>query len=446
MKKFILYVLILISSISEMQSAIPIDLAKKYVTKEISKINKYSAIRIRNQAKYLDHFNKKQAKLFKRLCKTDPLMSVVLYYSWNASMQRLNRSLNNDKIAFSTPTRIINLSNDSLMLSVDYLLNDSANSSTQAYKNQLNNEQLVYEYMREQKSIMKNVIKEVPELKNIYKDICKDEYYFVQQNLEYDNLFSLKNKFEKSVLLELKSDNQFKNIINNFSSISSISKLPESWGKTIEDLQTNASIAELQKLQFKNYDSASIAGIFSNIMDGNKMMFDLKAKGMTTCDDLPEFKPNPMKTKRFIDRFNYGYDFQFVNAGSKMFSTNFSCGLSLKYNFTSIISIGSGFSYLFDIIKYKNEIRNFNEKVNLRIFSDIKLRKVLFFTAIAEKILNTKSAIEHSIFKKRNNYLYSSGLKLKIPISERLCWTSSLLYCFNSGKENDFSMRFGFEY
>ena len=146
----------------------------KFINKTSKKIIKFSAVREKEMQKYLKQFERRQEKLFYKLCRIDPDKADALNASWSASKQRLKTTLNSDKKNFFKPTCEYSPYTDSLLTTLNYFCDENTKVITDNYKNQLSNEQVVKEYMRDQKSIMKNLVSQNTSINKYFKNIAKN--------------------------------------------------------------------------------------------------------------------------------------------------------------------------------------------------------------------------------------------------------------------------------
>lgn len=422
------------------------DLKVKYLKKETSKLEKYLEIRKKNQIKYISKFDKKQNKFLLKLCMTKPDMADALNKSWSMSRERLNRDINNKSSQFNGSTNYYNSNIDTILCSMSYLDCDSSNQIVVEYKNQLRDERLVSEYMKEQKSLAKSVAKQVPELSKYYFPLSKSEYYFIQQNLEYDALISCKSNLESKVLGMLKNDTKFSNYLINNSVLSDLSKYPNCIEKNMDMLQTNSFVSKYQEYQLKNLDSAGIAKVVSNLIEGNATISKLKTYNRTASNDVIEFKPNELKTKRTKDRIKYGFDFQPVFGNEPFIPTSALIGLSIQYFIAPKISIGFGASTDISSDDFNVNATELADKLVMKLFSEYKLKKILAPVVSAEYRRSNVSVHENNLNFYSYDINYLAGLKLILPVGAKLKYTCSLLYTFNEAVTDPVVLRFGFEF
>ncbi|WP_431213462.1 hypothetical protein ACQ86N_00560 [Puia sp. P3] len=90
--------------------------------------------------------------------------------------------------------------------------------------------------------------------------------------------------------------------------------------------------------------------------------------------DMPDFKPNDQKTKTFLKRLEYGFNFQTTH-NSTYFPTVTDLGLSLGYRLGHSNIVGIGASYKLGWGNGIQHVALSNQGVGLRSFLEIKIKK-----------------------------------------------------------------------
>ncbi len=410
---------------SAAQGQPPFDLQEKKLAESEKKIQKFSERRKRATEKYLSHFNKSEQKFLQRLCKKDPQMADVLFLSHAQGQQRLNRILNGTyKNHFDKPTSIYNSYNDTLFNSIECAGDANALLALKNYKKQLANEEYIKDYMRHQKLTIKKVAVNLPNLKNSFKRLDRYSYYYIQQLNDYDEWFGKTDKLEEKAMELLKRNTDFSKFMEANSSLSSITKIPSDWGKNIEGLQTNSTVKDLQQKSLNGLTDEGKELVKENLTEGSSLIRKMKSElpQLANAADVPDFKPNPLKTKRKIDRLHFGFDFQFDNRTS-LIPKGITTGLNGEYQLNPLLSIGTGIAYHASFNKTAGENKNsLSSSYTLRSYIDYKLKSILFLTMNYERInlvpFHRPKTIESALI----------GLKIKYSVKGKLAPSISLMY------------------
>ena len=112
----------------------------------------------------------------------------------------------------------------------------------------------------------------------------------------------------------------------------------------------------------------------------NKFKDKLNQLGGGSGDiEMPEFKPNNQKTKPFLQRLEYGSNFQ-TTRGSYGFPTTTDLGLSVGYKLNNKSTVGIGASYKEGLGNGFNHIKLSTEGMGLRSYFEYHLKKSFYAT------------------------------------------------------------------
>jgi hypothetical protein len=155
---------------------------------------------------------------------------------------------------------------------------------------------------------------------------------------------------------------------------------------------------------------------------------------VTNAADVPGFKTNPLKTKRFIERLKFGVNIQF-NPTTKFLPSSSTIGLQLFYKLTVKSDIGVGASNIIGMGNSVNNLHLSNQGFNLRSFFDYKLESFLYTTAAFEKNYTPVSSmkVKYSELNYSNGIWTTSvlaGLTQKYRMKKQTFGTISFLYDF----------------
>ncbi len=225
--------------------------------------------------------------------------------------------------------------------------------------------------------------------KNRYLNkINKEVYYYAETIKNYREIFSDPVKFEETATRLLKKIPAFNDFLEKNSGLaslfgSSFGGLSSGVGGTSTNYsalgyQSNASI--VQALQQRNMSGPSIQQLTqTNASALNSPLQELKNQfpGLNSTAEMPDFKPNEMRSKTFKQRLQFGTNFQFGKATNFLPGTA-DIGLQLAYKLNTKSSVGIGTGYKLGLGSGINNIKLSFAGMGLRSFVDWKLKGNFF--------------------------------------------------------------------
>jgi hypothetical protein len=145
--------------------------------------------------------------------------------------------------------------------------------------------------------------------------------------------------------------------------------------------------------------------------------------------EMPDFKPNEMKSKKFLQRLEWGTNLQFGKANAMLPSTA-NIGAQLAYKFHQNGSLGLGAAYKLGYGSIRR-VSFTNEGIGFRSFLDYKLKGKFFVNGGFE--FNYNAAFNEISQLKEYNLWQSSallGLSKKYKLSKKMNGNLILLYDF----------------
>jgi hypothetical protein len=334
------------------ETKVPVRFIKKIEHKS-TRLNKRVQ---RAKKKYLRELNKDEKRMQNKLCKLNPVLSDYLFRYPLATNLKLREKLKGGTQNSSEYFAML----DSMEVAVNYIEKKNAETGAKDLevkhsekakqnileaKKTLNEMSGIQQYLRTRKKQLNASLKKYPELSGDLMSYDKSTYYFREQVNEYKNIFKDPSHIEGKVFDQLRRDNSFGSYMKDNSELSKIfnptpalpkgdgaaaaSGIPASVpGLSSSDLslpasglsppssnqmQTIAQTEQMIQSSIKELGHGAKEIIEKNMGDMHSKMAKLKYgfPNLTNPADIPNFKPNPLKTKRFIDRFEYGMDFQF---------------------------------------------------------------------------------------------------------------------------------------
>ena len=225
-----------------------------------------------------------------------------------------------------------------------------------------------------------------PGITNIFQHYKKDQLYFTQQLRAYQEELDEPDKMMSTALVLLNKLPAFAAFMQKNSFLSSLFGVSPDYGTTagLEGLQTRDQIvAMIQNMVGQggpNAASTIQSSLQSASQEISKIRDKISALGAGNGNmDMPDFKPNPQKTKTFLQRLEYGTNLQTTH-GSFYFPTTTDLGLSIAYMIAAKNDIGIGASYKIGWGSDISHIHLTSQGAGLRSFIDIQAKKSFFVT------------------------------------------------------------------
>lgn len=278
----------------------------------------------------------------------------------------------------------------------------------------------------------------------------KQLYYFNQQLSDYTKLFANNSNFENNILTSLQQ--QVPGLQNYTAANLGINKslaLPANYNATIPNLQTNSSVAAAQKeilntlVSNNNNFAATLKPDFQKVNELKKYS-SLTAVGQN-------FKKNPYKTKRFIDRIEKSIDLRpGFNNYYKDITLSFYFQLGYKIDLKS--TAGIGLSTLNSISKngHFSTLSNTTGHVESYLFFDYWLFSVIHaygqYKPLLYKPANSFENANKINSKTPANHDITVGIRLKPLATKSTSTNIYLLYTFPMHHAPYFEYRLGLNF
>jgi hypothetical protein len=266
----------------------------------------------------------------------------------------------------------------------------SATASVNNLQDQFQQADQIKSYIRDQQQQLNAQLSRYTSLSGNLKSMNQQAYYYKEQINEYKEALQDKKKAEEKGMELLKKLPAYNQFIQQHSMFASLFNLTgSSSAANLEGLQTRNQVEQLISQRVGSSPSAQAA--VSQQMDAARSKFDdLKSKfpDADNAADMPNFKPNPMKNKSFLQRLEFGANVQFQKS-TQYFPTTGDFAGQVAYKFNKNGSIGLGVSYKLGMGSGWNNIVFTHQGVGLRSFMDYKLKGTFFINGGFEENYNT---------------------------------------------------------
>lgn len=261
-------------------------------------------------------------------------------------------------------------------------------------QSKLQNAEEITQFMQQRKEQIRRYLTTNTQLpKNItglYKDYSKQLFYYKQQVMEYKAMLNDPDKMVKKALELLHKVPAFTNFMKQHSMLAGLFNIgpanfsSSSYGggvQSVSGFQSRQQMITLVQQQTGQNLPATNASMQGSLQSGQQYIDDLRNQLNSKSSelDIPNFKPNMQKTKRFLDRLEYGSNLQ-TQSANNFFPITTDLGLSVGYKLNDKNVIGIGVSYK---VGWGKDFRNINvssQGAGLRSFLDINIRKSFFLS------------------------------------------------------------------
>ncbi|PWV56450.1 hypothetical protein C7475_101966, partial [Chitinophaga sp. S165] len=284
--------------------------------------------------------------------------------------------------------------------------------------------------------------------------INKEAYYYGQQISEYKTLLKDKKKAEAKAMELLKKMPVYNDFIRRNSQLASLFNLGSSGAATaqsLEGLQTRSQVEQLIQQRLGN-DPGARQAVSQQMDQARSQLNELKSKfpDLDNAGDMPDFKPNPMKTKSFLERLEFGGNIQFQKS-NRYFPTTSDIAGQIGYRFHKNGTAGIGMSYKLGLGTGWDHIAISHQGVGLRSFVDWKLKGTFFVNGgFEQNHVSTISRVDE--LKSWSGWQGSAllGVSKKYKVSAKLKGNIMLLYDFmargNMPSSSPVKLRLGYNF
>jgi hypothetical protein len=383
------------AQISDSSLKTSLQLPDKYYSKVNKKISSVNDQLTKKSLKYLAKFQGQERKLQQKLHRLHPELAMT------DATEKYNEFSQKIKGKTTGATKIVSGEYrpylDSLGTSLSFL--KQFNGISDKVKEPLKNFDLLQGNLQESEKIKafiaerKNQIKELLSnythlpagLKNEYTKLNKTAYYYSAQVREYKEMLKDPDKMEKKALGILSELPAFQKFMKENSQLGNLFGIPANYASSeaLQGLQTIDQVRQLVTSRIGAGPNAT-AMLQQHVQAAqgelNKFKDKLNQLGGGSADiEMPDFKVKNQKTKKFLQRLEYGSNLQ-TTRGTYSFPTTTDIGLSVAYKLNNKNSIGIGASYKGGWGKDIQHINITAEGLGLRSFFEFKLKKSFYAT------------------------------------------------------------------
>lgn len=389
--------------------------------------------------KLIAAWQKQEARIFKKLSRKDSVKAATMLATANRQWKQLDEKLQREG---SLQTYIPSL--DTLASSISFLqqhpnLLDNtgegskklkeASEALAALQQRFQKAEEIKKFLQARKQMLKDQLANLGFAKEL-KKLNKQAYYYSEQLKEYKALLKDHHKVERKALELLSDTKPFREFMRRNSQLASLFRIPgpnSTNTQALAGLQTRAQVNGIIQQQVAAGGPGAQQQFQQNLQQAQSQLSDLKSKlnrlgGGSSDDIMPDgFKPNHQRTKRFLDRIEYGVNMQSQKANG-YFPVTSDIGLSIGYKLNDRSILGIGASYKMGWGESIQDIKITHQGIGLRSFVDWKIKGSFWLSGGFE--MNYRSEFQHVEELKDLDAWQQSGL---IGISKQVSVRSKFL-------------------
>ena len=389
--------------------------------------------------KVLRRLGRHERILKSKLEKIDPDAAIRLF---DGGLQKLQNQYKQKVLSHISPSGFL----DTTQVTLEFLNKNSnlSNNEIQDVLSHVQGLQGKLEMTEKVKAYFSDRIMQLGELSK-YKELSSDlnilkkqGYYYREQLSEYKSLFEDKQKILKKTIEYLKKIPAYSDFLAKNSQIASLFNIGADYNNTrnMEGLQIRSQVDQI--LIQRIGDAPGGQGVVASLVNqGSEKLNEVRSKfpNLDNASQMPGFKPNEMKTKRLIDRFEPGGNLQFQR-NNYYFPTMADLAGQIAYRFHRNGSIGIGASYRLGMGEGWRKIHFSHQGLGLRSFVDWKLKGTFYLNGGFE-LTKTTNILNQQSVKNWKGWVSSAliGINRKQKIGPKLKLNTMLLYDFLASQQ-----------
>lgn len=366
--------------------AFPVDRYIESVAKSSTRLEKRLS---RAEAKSVKRFQRFERKMYNRLVRIDslkankifknekPFASADLKESMRSYIPALDSMATSLKYLKVEPSGILDdvAKNDKL---------DAAIDNVKLLGDRIEKADGLRLIMRKRQEYLKRQLADIGFVREI-RALQKETYYYSEKIKEIKSLLKSRERIQRKALELLGKSNAFQQFMRRNSMLSALFRMPVdpndpgSVQVSTVGLQSRSQVNNILQQQLASGGSNAQQQMQQNMQAAQREVNQLKDKlmkqGLGDSDDIiPDgFRPNPYKTKSFLQRLEFGANIQSQKA-TTMFPVSSDIGFSVGYKINDRSVIGVGGSYKIGWGRSIRQINITHQGLGLRSFLDWRIK------------------------------------------------------------------------
>lgn len=410
-------------------------LKSKYLESINSSTSAYAAKLTRYSEKALARFSRQENKMRRKLSKIDPSTAQRIFTGSIEHLAAQFKSRVTSKIPGSGYL-------DTTQLSLQYLKNiggqnqeaiNKALGNLENLQGKLEQTEKIREFLNERRKQLKDELSRYSGFTKDLQKLNKEAYYYREQLSEYKSIYEDPDKAVNKTIELLKRMPGYNDFIARNAQLASLLNLGNNYNvvRSLEGLQLRTQVEQVLQTRVGTAPNG-MSAVSEQLNQARDRMNDLKAKfpNLDNASEMPQFKPNPMKTKRWFERLEPGGNIQFQK-NNYYFPTLAELAGQIAYRFHKNGSVGIGASYRLGMGEGWNKIQFSRQGTGLRSFLEWKL-KATFYINGGFEMNKTANLLNGQAIKNWNGWKSSAliGFNRKQKVGPKLQLNTMILYDF----------------
>jgi len=431
----------------------------KYLSVVKKKTARMARLVNRRTNKVLDRLLKQERRMKARLHKIDSIAADNIFAG---AMGELGRLQTGEMRKASNASCEMDVYLDSLQGILQFLREETAlpgfdrkqlpavSASVTSLEVQLQHAGQVRAYIRMHKQVLQQRLAKYAGFSKDLQQISKTAYYYTQQLNEYKTLLKDKKKAERRALAVLRTIPAFSDFLQKHTEMAAFFNQTAA-NVNFDGLQTRSQVAQFMQQRLGN-DPAGRQAVAQQLEEARGQLKELKDKfpDLDNTADMPDFRPDPMKTKSLLQRLEIGGNIQFQRSGNYYPAMSDIAG-QIGYRFHRNGTIGIGVAYKLGLGEGWNDITISHQGAGVRAYVDWKLKGIFFVNGGFEE--NHVSVARHTDrFNNWSGWQESAllGMSMKYKVNTKLKGNIALLYDVlavrNTPPGSSLKLRFGYHF
>ena len=350
---------------------------------------------------------------------------------------------------------------DTTQLSIQYLKNlggshqadvNNALNNIESLQGKLEQTEKIKEYLNDRRKQLQDELSQYAGFTKYLQKLNKDAYYYREQLSEYKATFEDRDKVVSKTIELLKKVPAYNDFIARNSQLANLFNLGINYNavRSLEGLQLRSQVQDILQTRIGTAPNG-MSAVSEQLNQARDRMNDLKTKfpNLDNAAEMPQFKPNPMKTKRWFDRLEPGGNIQFQKT-NYYFPALAELAAQLAYGIHKNGSIGIGISYRLGMGEGWNKIKFSQQGIGLRSFLDWKLKGTFYINGGFE-MNKTANLLNDQTLRNWNGWKSSAliGINRKQKVGPKLKLNTMILYDFlatSQPQTDKIKIRIGYTY
>ncbi len=315
--------------------------------------------------------------------------------------------------------------------------------------------QQIEQYLQQRQTLLQSCLSKYGKVfSRPLSSMDRNMYYYSAQIKAYKEQFQEPARIEAEGLVLLRNNKAFNSFMEKHSMLAGFFNAAQVYSSGNKSgLQTLNMVQNQIQTKVVGGCANGASLVTQQIQGAMSLLQQFKAKfpDLNSTAQMPDFKPNDLKTKSVGSRFVYGANIQFQRT-TGLTPSIADIAVQFGYKINPKSEGGVGLAYLAGIGSNLRHISFSGQGISFRSYLDYKIKGTFYMEGGMERTYNRNFGSLHDLYQNVSVWTNSAllGLNKKYQVSSKVKGTLSLLYDF---LHNDhipstpaFSFRMGYEF